>query len=269
MIKTQGMHYIYEDGTTALKDINIDINEDNIIGIVGANGSGKTTLFLNLMGLLKPSKGKVFLDDKEMKYNRKALTRIRKKVGIVFQDPDKQIFYSKVYDDVAFGPRNLDLDEKEVNKRVENALDMVDMIEFKEKPVHFLSYGQKKRIAIAGALAMENDIILFDEPTAGLDPVGTEKIVNIIKKLAEKNKKIIISSHDMDMIYDLCEYIYVMAYGEIIDEGNCQEVFMKEDIIERAMLKEPWMVKIHKRLGLPLCKNEKELFYHHSKEYIK
>ncbi|MBS4535471.1 ATP-binding cassette domain-containing protein [Clostridium sp. D2Q-14] len=259
MVKTQGLCYIYEDGTKALKNINLNIDNHNIIGIVGANGSGKTTLFFNLMGLLKPSKGKVFLNGKEMKYNRKALKKIRKKIGIVFQDPDKQIFYSKVYDDVAFGPRNLGIGEEEVNKIVENALNMVDMVEFKDKPVHFLSYGQKKKVAIAGALAMNNDIILFDEPTAGLDPVGTENMINIIKKLSEKNKKIIISSHDMDMIYELCEYIYIMSKGEVIDEGIPTRIFMKESILKEAMLKEPWLVKIHKILGVPLCEKEEEL----------
>lgn len=260
MIKTKGIDYTYEDGTTALKNININIDMHRIIGIVGSNGSGKTTLFLNLMGLLKPSRGKIFLDDKEMKYSRKALIETRKKIGIVFQDPDKQIFYSKVYDDVAFGPRNLNIDEKEVNRRVENSLESVSMVEFKEKPVHLLSHGQKKRVAIAGTLAMDNEVILFDEPTAGLDPVSTDQIVNIIKDLSLKEKKIVISSHDMDMIYELCDYIYVMAEGEIIGEGIPQEIFLEENIINRAKLKEPWMVKIHKGLGIPLYKNEKELF---------
>ncbi|WP_026894555.1 energy-coupling factor ABC transporter ATP-binding protein [Clostridiisalibacter paucivorans] len=260
MIKTKGVYYTYEDGTVALKDINLDITNYNIVGIVGANGSGKTTLFFNLMGLLRPRTGKIFLGNKEMKYSRKALIEVRKKIGIVFQDPDKQIFYSKVYDDVAFGPRNLDIEETEVNKRVEKALAMVGMEKFKEKPVHFLSHGQKKRVAIAGTLAMENDIILFDEPTAGLDPVSTTKIVEIIMELAKSNKKIVISSHDMDMIYELCEYIYVMSSGQIIGEGSPQEVFMKEGIIEKAMLKEPWMIKLHKKLGIPLYKRESELF---------
>lgn len=249
MIKTKEMYYTYEDGTVALKNINLDIDRYNIVGIVGANGSGKTTLFFNLMGLLKPSKGKVFIGNQEVKYNKSFLREIKKRMGIVFQDPDKQIFYSKVYDDVAFGPRNLDMKEIQVRERVEKALQLVEMEKFEKRPVHFLSYGQKKRIAIAGVLAMGNDIVLFDEPTAGLDAEGTDKIVAIIKKLSKEGKKILISSHDMDLIYELCEYVYVMFQGEFIGEGNPQEVFAQDELIKKAMLKQPWMVKIRKVLN--------------------
>lgn len=246
MIKVQGIYYTYEDGTQALKNINLNTEKHSIIGMVGANGSGKTTLFFNLMGLFKPSKGKIFIEDKEMKYSKRALREIRQRIGMVFQDPDKQIFYSRVYDDVAFGPRNLNLEEAKVRQRVEKALQWVDMEEFQEKPVHFLSYGQKKRVAIAGVLAMENDILLFDEPTAGLDPMGTDKIVDIIKNLSQKNKKILLSSHDMNLIYELCDYIYVMFQGEIIGQGPPKEVFDQEELIKKAMLRQPWFMKVNK-----------------------
>jgi len=260
MIKTENLTYRYEDNTLALNNINIDTSVGNIIGVLGANGSGKSTLFLNLVGILKPTKGKVFFDDKEMKYDKKSLLKLRKSLGIVFQDPDKQIFYSKVYDDVAFGLRNMGMDKEEVAIRVDNALNRVGAEDFKDKPVHFLSFGQKKRVSIAGILAMNNDVILFDEPTAGLDPDMTESIINILKDVSNKGKKIIISSHDMDLIYSLCDYAYILDNGNIIAEDKIENIFLKEGILKQAKLKEPWLVKLHKNMGVPLFRTEKELY---------
>ena len=260
MIKTENLTYIYEDNTLALNNINIDINVGNIIGILGSNGSGKSTLLLNLVGVLKPTKGKVFFDNEEMKYDKKSLLKFRKSVGIVFQDPDKQIFYSKVYDDIAFGPRNMGIDKQEVATRVNNALISVGAEEFKDKPVHFLSYGQKKRVSIAGILAMDNEIIFFDEPTAGLDPHMTESVINILKDISNNGKKIIISSHDMDLIYKLCDYAYILNSGNVIAEDKIENIFLKENILKQAKLNEPWLVKLHKNIGLPLFRTEQELY---------
>lgn len=260
MIKTENLTYRYEDNTLALNNVNIDIDVGNVIGILGANGSGKSTLFLNLVGILKPTKGKVYFDNKEMKYDKKSLLKLRKSLGIVFQDPDKQIFYSKVYDDIAFGPRNMGIDKEGVATRVSNALISVGAEGFKDKPVHFLSYGQKKRVSIAGILAMDNDVILFDEPTAGLDPNMTESVINILKDISDKGKKVIISSHDMDLIYSLCDYAYILDNGNIIAEDKIENIFLKEDILQQAKLKEPWLVKLHKNMGIPLFRIEQDLY---------
>lgn len=260
MLKMENVTYVYEDKTVALKDINIDLKKGNKIGIIGSNGAGKSTLFLNFTGIYKPSRGKISFNDEYIKYDKKYLYRLREKVGIVFQDPDRQIFYSNVYDDVAFGLRNLGLNEDIVKKRVDKALKSVGAVEFKDKPVHFLSYGQKKRVAMAGVLAMESEIIFFDEPTAGLDPVVTESVVDILNEIHNNGKKIIISSHDMDLIYRICDYIYVLNKGEVIEEGTVENVFLKEEILKTAGLIEPWLVKIHKNMGLPLFREEKELY---------
>ncbi|WP_425446739.1 energy-coupling factor ABC transporter ATP-binding protein [Dethiothermospora halolimnae] len=260
MIKTKDLTYIYEDGTRALDNINVDLNKGNIIGIIGANGSGKTTLFLNLVGLLKPTSGKVLFDDNQISYKKKELIKLRKKIGVVFQDPDKQIFYPKVYDDVAFGLRNLGYDEREVKGRVEKALESVDAKDFKDKPVHFLSYGQKKRVAIAGVLALDNDIIFFDEPTAGLDPIMTKGIIDIIKSISEKGKKVVISSHDMDLIYKLCDYAYILNSGKVISSDNVEKVFLDDSIVKQAKIEAPWLIRFHKNVGGPIFKREKELY---------
>lgn len=264
MIKVESLVYKYEDGTKALNNINLNSEKGNIIGLIGANGSGKSTLLLNIIGILKPNKGLVKYKDKPIKYNKGFLREYRQKVNIVFQDPDKQLFYSNVYDDIAFSLRNLGYREGEIRERVDYTLKKVNAYDLKDKPTHFLSYGQKKRIAIAGVLVMDLDLILFDEPTSGLDPHMTNEIKDIIKNLS-KEKKILISSHDMDLIYEICDYVYILGKGEILGEGYPAEVFLKEDLLKRAYLEKPWLVKVHQGLGLPLYKNEEELFKYNGK----
>lgn len=257
-MKIDQLQYKYEDGTVALDDVNIDFSKENVIGVIGANGSGKSTLFLNILGLLKPSKGKIAYAGKTLKYSKKFLREYRKKVSIVFQDPEKQIFYSNVYDDVAFALRNLNIAEEEVERRVVKALEKVQALDLKDKPTHFLSYGQKKRIAIAGVLVMDTETLLLDEPTAGLDPHMTREIKKIVGDLS-KEKKLIISSHDMDFIYESCDYIYILSKGRVVGEGLTEQIFLQTKLIEDSLLEKPWLVKIHENLNLPLFKNEGEL----------
>lgn len=258
MIRIESLEFEYEDGTKALKNINIDLDKGNIVGIIGANGSGKSTLFLNILGVLKPSKGIIKYNNKTIEYNKKALREYRKKVNMVFQDSDKQLFYSKVYDDMAFALRNLDISEEEIEKRVYEALDKVKARDLEQKPTHFLSYGQKKRISIGGALVLNSRVLLLDEPTSGLDPFMTNEIKNIIKDLSQE-KKILVSSHDMDFIYEICDYIYIISKGEILGQGGPEEIFLKTNLLKEAGLDKPWLVKIHEILNLPLYRNEYEL----------
>lgn len=259
MIKVDSLEFKYEDGTSALKDINIDLNKGNVIGIIGANGSGKSTLFLNILGILKPLKGTIKYNNKPIKYDKKSLRDYRKEVTMVFQDPDKQLFYSRVYDDVAFALRNLNISEEEIKKRVEVTLEKVKALDLKEKPTHFLSFGQKKRVSIGGALILDSNILLLDEPTSGLDPAMSKEIKSIIKDLS-KEKKLVVSSHDMDFIYEICDYIYILSKGKILGEGKPEEIFLETELLERAGLEKPWLVKIHEYLNLPLYKFENELF---------
>lgn len=259
MIKIESLKYNYEDGTKALVDINFDLDKGSTIGIIGANGSGKSTLFLNILGILKPTSGLIYFNNNKLKYDKKSLRDYRKKVTMVFQDPEKQLFYSRVYDDVAFVLRNLDFSEDEIKIRVNKALEVVNALDLKEKPTHFLSYGQKKRVAIAGSLVLDSHVLLLDEPTSGLDPNMTREMINLINGF-KNDKKLIVSSHDMDFIYEICDYIYVLSKGQIIGEGIPSEIFMQTDLIKRALLDKPWLVKIHEKLNLPLFKNEVEFY---------
>ncbi|MGL6105618.1 energy-coupling factor ABC transporter ATP-binding protein [Romboutsia sp.] len=268
MFKINNLTYQYEKNAIALNNINMDFSKGDVIGIIGSNGSGKSTLFMNLMGILQPSKGEIYFKDKEIKYTKKGLLNLRKNVGIVFQDPEKQIFYSKVYDDIAFALRNLGIDEATIKIRIEKALKAVNGIDFINKPVHFLSYGQKKRVAIASVIAMENEIVLLDEPTAGLDPVSTRLIVDIIKGLKNHNIKIVISSHDMNLIYEICDYVYVLNKGNLTACGSTEEVFVNEEELNSAGLELPWLVKLHKNIEIPLFKEEQDLYKYWKNEVL-
>ena len=267
MFRINNLTYKYDKKVKALDNITMDFEKGDIIGIIGSNGSGKSTLFNNLMGILKPTEGEILYKNNKLKYDKRSLYNLRKEVGIVFQDPEKQIFYSMVYDDLAFALRNIGMDEKSIKIRIDKALEAVNGKEFIDRPVHSLSFGQKKRVAIASVIAMNNELILLDEPTAGLDPESTKAIVEIIKSVHKRGKKIVITSHDMNLIYDICDYIYVLNRGKIISEGNVEEVFIEEDKIEEAGLELPWLVKLNKNMNLPLFRKEEDLYDYWSENF--
>lgn len=262
MIEIKNLCFKYDNGYEALKNINMEIKEGQIIGLIGENGSGKSTLFLSILGINKKSQGDILFKGKSISYKKTFMRDYRKKVNMVLQDPDKQIFYSDVYSDIAFGLKNLGLNDKEIDERINSSLETLEISNLKDKAVHYLSYGQKKRLAIAGVLAMNPELILLDEPTAGLDPRLTKQMVKTIKKLKD-NKTILISSHDMDFIYEVCDYIYIINKGEIIGEGKTEEVFLDKDKIIDAGLALPTLVRLHLNTKLPLLRDEYKLY-----EYI-
>ena len=260
MIKVENLLFAYQEESIILNNINLEFKEGHVYGLLGANGSGKSTLFLSLMGLLKPKSGSISYQGNVLSYKKKDLFAYRQEVALVFQNPDQQIFYSIVKDDVAFALRNLGYDEAEIDKRVTIALSELGILHLKEQPVQYLSYGQKKRVAIAGALALESKWLLLDEPTAGLDPEGRRLMMVIINKLATKGKNIIISSHDMDLVYDSCDYFYLLKKGEVLAQGLKDTVFSDRELLLNAKLEQPWLVKIHQQLGMPLYANE-DIFF--------
>lgn len=234
------LHYTYTDGTHALKGITMNIKQGSTTAILGGNGAGKSTLFLNLNGILKPTSGNIMYKNKPIDYSRKGLQELRKAIGIVFQDPDSQLFSASVYQDVSFGPINLKLPEDEIRKRVDTAILRTGISHLKNKPTHSLSFGQKKRVAIAGILAMEPEVLILDEPTAGLDPMGVSEIMKLLREVQnEFGLSIIISTHDIDIVPLYCHYTYVLNEGKIILEGSPKEVFSKKEALRNIHLRLP------------------------------
>lgn len=249
MLEARNISYSYDDDSQALKNVSLKINDGEMAAILGKNGAGKSTLFLHFNGIHEPDDGEILIDGEKLMYNKKALIKCRQKVGIVFQNPDNQIFAPSVEEDVAFGPLNLKLPMDEVQNRVEEALKRVGMEGFEKKAPHHLSGGQKKRVAIAGILAMRPEIMILDEPTAGLDPQGAIKIMNLLSELNREGITIVISTHDVDLVSKYVNKIFVMADGEIIGEGTPKEIFSKEDLIEKANLKLPIISELFKALN--------------------
>lgn len=243
-LSVKNLSYVYPDGTHALRNVNMDIEKGQKVAIMGPNGAGKSTLFSHFNGLTEPTSGYLELEDKKMEYDKNSLLEIRQKVGVVFQDPNDQLFAPTVKEDVAFGPMNLGLDYEEVEKRVDEALEMVGMKDYKDKTPHHLSGGQQKRVAIAGIVAMRPKIMILDEPTAGLDPQGVDKVLNILNKLNEEGMTIVISSHDIEMVNSFAEKIFVLNEGEIIDSGDTHQIFSNKELLKQAHLKAPITTEI-------------------------
>jgi cobalt/nickel transport system ATP-binding protein len=234
LVEARGLTHIYEDGTVALDDVSFRITHGESVAIIGANGAGKSTLLLHLNGHLHPTRGDVRIGETPL--TRQTLPAIRRTVGLVFQDPDDQLFMPTVYDDVAFGPRNQGLPEEEVGKRVQDALERVGVWAVRSKPPYRLSGGEKKRVAIAGVLAMAPDILVMDEPTSGLDPHGRRQLIGL---LAEFSHTRIFTSHDLDMVLALCPRTIVLLAGAVMADGPTREIFTDDELLSRCMLERP------------------------------
>lgn len=258
MLEVKNLEYTYESGKKVLDGLSLSTNNGAITMIIGENGAGKTTLFKNILGLLKKDKGEILVDGEELRYDKKSLLNYRKNVTMVFQDPDNQIFYSNVFDDTAFTLRNLGFDEDTVKERVDKALKSANAYELKDMPVHFLSYGQKKRVAIASAIALGANYILMDEPTAGLDPVSIGILKKTIAGIA-KDSSLLISTHDMEFCYEMADYIYVVKDAKIIKEGTKYEIFKDEEVIKRANQELPMCVRVANALGVDFFDNNDQM----------
>ena len=248
MLEVQNLKYSYNNDYQALKGVSLKIDEGDMIALLGKNGAGKSTLFLHLNGIYEPDEGQVFIEGEELKYDKKSLLKFRQKVGIVFQNPDDQIFAPTVEEDVAFGPLNLGLPMEEVQKRVTDSLARVGMSGFEKKASHHLSGGQKKRVAIAGILAMKPKIMVLDEPTAGLDPQGVTELTVLLKELNAEGITIIISTHEVDLVPDYASKVFVLVDGLLIAEGSPKDIFSQPEILEKANLEVPIVTKLFQEL---------------------
>lgn len=248
IIEAQNLSFKYPDGTQALKNINFKIKKGERCAFIGSNGAGKSTLFLNLNGILIPTSGSLTVDQILVGDSKENLRKIRENLGLVFQNPDDQLFAPTVMEDVAFGPMNMGLSKKEVDKRVEEALKRVGMEGSEEKVPHHLSGGQKKRIAIAGVLAMKPHIIAIDEPTADLDPQGAIDILKFLLDLNKEGITIVITTHDVDLIPLFTKKVYVMHHGFIEAEGTPEEIFSDPSLVKKAHLRTPLISDLMYRL---------------------
>lgn len=246
ILKVEDLYYIYGNGKSALDGVSVDIYEGEKIAVLGSNGSGKSTFFLNVDGVLTPEQGKIIYRGTVI--NKKNLKELRKNIGIVFQDADNQIIASTVMAEVAFGPMNLKLPKQEVEKRVDEALAYMNISEFKDRPPHYLSGGEKKRVSIADIIAMKSEIIIFDEPTAALDPVNALMLEEVLGKLGSEGKTMLISTHDVDFAYRWAERVLVFCEGKIIADGTPLEIFKNKEMLKQANLKQPTMLEVYQSL---------------------
>ena len=248
ILALNNVSYSYPNGVQALQEINMEIHRKSKIAILGANGAGKSTLFLHLNGILQPQSGHVLLAGEKIKYTRSFLNLLRQKVGIVFQDPDSQLFSVNVFQDISFGPMNLKYTPAEVKARVEQAMEITEISDLKGRPTHQLSYGQKKRVAIAGILAMDPDVIILDEPTASLDPRLVEEMMLLFEELHKAGKTLIMSTHDMDLAYRWADYCYILNQGSLVAQGLPKEIFSNQLLLKENNLQIPWVLKVFAKL---------------------
>lgn len=245
VIEVEDLFFRYRDGTEALRGLSLSIAQGSRVAILGPNGAGKSTLLLHLNGIYLPQKGKVRVLGKEI--SSETDRWVKGKVGLVFQDPDDQVFSSSVWEDVAFGPFNMGLSLPEVRNRVEKALCAVQMENFRDKAPYHLSYGQKKRVAIAGVLAMEPEIIILDEPMGYLDPRGKETLLSILNELNKENITVVIATHDVDLAAEWADRVVILKSGRVLAEGSVG-LLTDDDMIKEADLRLPVVAQIFRRL---------------------
>jgi len=242
-IDVDGLTFAYPDGTAALAGVSFHVSHGESIAVVGANGAGKSTLLMHLTGLLTPQAGAVRIGD--IPVMRETLPEIRRSVGMVFQDPDDQLFMPSVYEDVAFGPMNLGLPEEDIISRVDDALARVDALKLKGRPPHRLSGGEKRAVSIATVLAMCPKVLVMDEPSSNLDPKARRRLIEILESF-EHTK--IIATHDLDLALDLCERTIVMRGGMVAADGPTQKLFRDGVLLDESGLERPLSMQ-----GCPVC----------------
>ena len=244
----EDVRFSYPGRPASLKGISFSIKKGKKVAVVGPNGAGKTTLLLMCNGTLVPEKGKIFVNGEEIAYDRASLRDVRTRVGLVFQNSDSQLFAPSVFSDVAFGPMNLHLPEKEIRERVSDSLFAVGLAGYEKRPPHHLSGGEKKRVAIAGILAMRPDILVADEPTASLDPATAAEIMDLLDELHEDGTTILLSTHDVELAYRWADEVILLADGKVLHQGQPAEVFTDYDLMKTARMTPPILLDLYLEL---------------------
>lgn len=237
ILAARGLAYRYPGGERGLRGIDLEVPRGLRLALLGANGAGKSTLLLHLNGTLRPERGAVHLGGRAMGYGRADLAEWRRRVGLVFQDPDDQLFSASVYQDVSFGPLNLGLAERAARERVEEALAAMEIGDLRDRPTHLLSFGQKKRAAIAGILAMRPEILLLDEPMAGLDPEGAERLLDLLERLHRAGTTLVLATHDLDLARSWADEAVVLHEGAVVGQGAPGRILQDAALVARARLR--------------------------------
>lgn len=260
-IELKQVSHIYNEGSAfqsvALKDISLTIEQGEFVALMGHTGCGKSTLVQHLNGLLKPTRGQVLIDGEDLNGEHVDRRKLRQRVGLVFQYPEYQLFEETVAQDIAFGPKNQGLSAQEIDARVRRAMNHVhmDYDKYAGRSPFELSGGQMRRVAIAGVLAMEPQTLILDEPTAGLDPRGRDRILGMVEELHREGVTVVMVSHSMDDVARLATRLVVMAHGQVLASGSPQKLFMQEGLMKEAGLEAPEAVRLRTKLrgaGLPL-----------------
>jgi cobalt/nickel transport system ATP-binding protein len=249
VLEARDIRYRYPRGREAIRGISFHFRRGEKIALVGPNGAGKSTLLQMFNGMLRPDSGMMLFDNRPMEYDRADLRELRRKVGFVLQNPDRQIIAPTVYQDVAFGPVNLGYSEPEVREAVSTALRHVGLEGFERRPPHQLSGGEKKRVAIAGVLAMDPEVLVFDEPTSGLDPSGSEDLMELLDELNHDGKTIVISTHDVELAYPWADRAILLADGQIIREDVPDIAFGNTNYVRMAHLSVPTLLELSAELA--------------------
>lgn len=264
ILKAEDLYFSYDDEKThSLNGLSLEIERGKKIAFMGANGSGKSTFFLCCNGINRPAKGRILLDGKPVEYTRQGLLNLRQKVGIVFQDPDNQLFSASVYQEISFGVLNLGLSEEDAKKEVEQVIQELEITPFRHKPTHALSGGQKKQVSIADILVMHPEIIILDEPAAALDPRHTQMVNQIVSKMTEQGITVLMSTHDVDYAYEWADQIFLFKDGQVLLQGTPVEVFSNATALAATNLHAPAVLELFHRLckkgilktSLPVPKN--------------
>ena len=246
IIEAENLCYTYDgNDERALDRMNLKIRRGRKVAFLGGNGSGKSTFFLCLNGIRRPDDGRVLINGTPVKYTRKGLLDLRRKVGVVFQEPDDQLFCASVYQEISFGIMNLGADEAEAEREVERVIEELGITPFQERPAHALSGGQKKLVAIADILVMHPEVMILDEPTAALDPKHTRIVQDIISKLTERGITVLMATHDMDYAYGWADEIVLMHEGKVLRSGSPAEVCSDRQALEKTNLEMPSVLRLY------------------------
>lgn len=249
ILKAENLYYSYDDDNShSLNGLSLEIKKGQKIAVMGANGSGKSTFFLCCTGILKPQKGHLFFKGKEYAYDKKSLLELRSKVGIVFQDPDNQLFSASVYQEISFGILNLGVSSEEAKKEVEKVIDYLEITPFRHKPTHALSGGQKKQVSIADILVMHPDIIILDEPAAALDPKHTQMVNHIVDQMTEAGITVLMATHDVDYAYEWADEVILFHEGKVLLHGSPAQVFSNKRVLAQTNLEPPAVLELFESL---------------------